>query len=374
MSIRLVQPDRRVLWGESNMASVTISDVRKTYGAVPVIHGVDVDIRDGEFVVLVGPSGCGKSTLLRMIAGLEHISAGSIAIDGKVVNNLEPKDRDIAMVFQNYALYPQMTVAQNMSFALELARVDKATIKEKVDAAAAILGLEPLLERKPAQLSGGQRQRVAMGRAIVRNPKVFLFDEPLSNLDAKLRVAMRAEIKSLHQRLGTTIVYVTHDQIEAMTMADKIVVLNGGRVEQIGSPLELYDRPVNRFVAGFIGSPAMNFISGTLEAGQAGLRVASGAVLPVGSYPAAFEGRAVEFGIRPEHIQVVTEGGVAARAEVVEPTGSETHVVVDAAGEKLVGVIRSRISIAAGSDLSIAFEPGQGHFFDPTGGDRIGQN
>ncbi len=353
------------------MASVTISDVRKTYGAVPVIHGVDVDIRDGEFVVLVGPSGCGKSTLLRMIAGLVHISAGTIAIDGKVVNNLEPKDRDIAMVFQNYALYPQMTVAQNMSFALELARVDKATIKQKVDAAAAILGLEPLLERKPAQLSGGQRQRVAMGRAIVRNPKVFLFDEPLSNLDAKLRVAMRAEIKSLHQRLGTTIVYVTHDQIEAMTMADKIVVLNGGRVEQIGNPLELYDRPVNRFVAGFIGSPAMNFISGTLEAGQAGLRVASGAVLPVGSYPAALEGRTVEFGIRPEHIQVVAEGGLLARAEVVEPTGSETHVVVEAAGEKLVGVIRSRIAIAAGSELNIAFEPGQGHFFDPEDGRRL---
>jgi len=353
------------------VASVKISDVRKNYGSVSVIHGVDIDIRHGEFVVLVGPSGCGKSTLLRMIAGLENISAGTIAIDDKVVNHLEPKDRDIAMVFQNYALYPQMTVAQNMSFALELAKVDKATIRQKVDAAAAILGLEPLLNRKPAQLSGGQRQRVAMGRAIVRNPKVFLFDEPLSNLDAKLRVAMRAEIKGLHQRLGTTVVYVTHDQIEAMTMADKIVVLNAGRIEQIGTPLELYDRPVNRFVAGFIGSPAMNFIAGTLEAGQVGLKVASGAVVAIGPYPAELAGRNVVFGIRPEHIHVVETGGLNARAEVVEPTGSETHVMVEAAGEKLVAVIRRRITIAAGDLLAIAFEDGQGHLFDAADGQRL---
>lgn len=353
------------------MASVKISDVRKNFGAVPVIHGVDVDIKDGEFVVLVGPSGCGKSTLLRMIAGLEDISAGTIAIDGKVVNNLEPKDRDIAMVFQNYALYPQMTVAQNMSFALELARVDKPTIKQKVDAAAAILGLEPLLDRKPAQLSGGQRQRVAMGRAIVRNPKVFLFDEPLSNLDAKLRVAMRAEIKSLHLRLGTTIVYVTHDQIEAMTMADKIVVLNAGRVEQIGAPLELYDSPVNRFVAGFIGSPAMNFIAGTLQVGQQGLKVASGPIIPIGAYPKEFEGHQVEFGIRPEHIQVADGQGLEARIDVVEPTGSETHVVIDMAGEKLVALIRNRMPIAVGDRLSVAFEQQQGHLFEAKNGQRL---
>ena len=353
------------------MASVTISNVRKHFGAVPVIHGVDVNIRHGEFVVLVGPSGCGKSTLLRMIAGLENISAGTIAIDGKVVNHLEPKDRDIAMVFQNYALYPQMTVAQNMSFALELAKVDKATISQKVSEAAAILGLEPLLNRKPAQLSGGQRQRVAMGRAIVRDPKVFLFDEPLSNLDAKLRVAMRAEIKSLHQRLGTTVVYVTHDQIEAMTMADTIVVLNAGRVEQIGTPLELYDRPVNRFVAGFIGSPSMNFIAGSLQANQTGLKVASGAVIPVGPYPDELAGRAVEFGIRPEHILVADGNGLDASVEVVEPTGSETHVVIDAAGEKLVALIRRRISIAAGDQLSVALETGQGHLFDVESGERL---
>jgi len=353
------------------MASVTISNVRKNYGAVSVIHGVDIDIRHGEFVVLVGPSGCGKSTLLRMIAGLENISAGTIAIDDRVVNHLEPKDRDIAMVFQNYALYPQMTVAQNMSFALELAKVDKATIRQKVDAAAAILGLEPLLDRKPAQLSGGQRQRVAMGRAIVRNPKVFLFDEPLSNLDAKLRVAMRAEIKGLHQRLGTTVVYVTHDQIEAMTMADKIVVLNAGRVEQIGTPLDLYDRPVNRFVAGFIGSPAMNFIRGTLQAGQAGLKVASGAVMAVGAYPAEFAGREVEVGIRPEHIQVADAAGLDAQVEVVEPTGSETHVVIDAGGEKLVALIRRRMSISVGDKLPIVFEDGQAHLFDAVSGQRL---
>ncbi|WP_370674163.1 ABC transporter ATP-binding protein [Pleomorphomonas sp. PLEO] len=353
------------------MASVTISNVRKNYGAVPVIHGVDIAIRHGEFVVLVGPSGCGKSTLLRMIAGLENISAGTIAIDDKVVNHLEPKDRDIAMVFQNYALYPQMTVAQNMSFALELAKADKATIRKKVSEAAAILGLEPLLDRKPAQLSGGQRQRVAMGRAIVRNPKVFLFDEPLSNLDAKLRVAMRAEIKSLHQRLGTTVVYVTHDQIEAMTMADTIVVLNAGHIEQIGTPLELYDRPVNRFVAGFIGSPAMNFVVGILEADQAGLKVASGAVVAIGPYPAEFAGREVEFGIRPEHIQVSDNGGVEAHVDVVEPTGSETHIVVDAAGNKLVALVRRRIPIAVGDRLSIAFEEGQGHLFDAKSGQRL---
>ncbi|MCM5556337.1 ABC transporter ATP-binding protein [Pleomorphomonas sp. JP5] len=354
------------------MASVTISNVRKNYGAVSVIHGVDIDILHGEFVVLVGPSGCGKSTLLRMIAGLEVISAGTISIEGKVVNQLEPKDRDIAMVFQNYALYPQMTVAQNMSFALELAKVDKATIKQKVDAAAAILGLEPLLDRKPAQLSGGQRQRVAMGRAIVRNPKVFLFDEPLSNLDAKLRVAMRAEIKSLHQRLGTTVVYVTHDQIEAMTMADKIVVLNAGRVEQIGTPLELYDRPINRFVAGFIGSPAMNFVRGTLLPGQAGLKVASGAVMVIGAYPSELVGHEVEFGIRPEHIQVADGGDLQARVEVVEPTGSETHVVVDAYGEKLVALIRRRMPISVGDTLPIAFEEGQAHLFDAESGKRLG--
>ena len=250
------------------MASVEVSNVRKSFGSSEVIHGISIDVEDGEFVILVGPSGCGKSTLLRMIAGLESISSGELRIDGRIVNNVPPKERDIAMVFQNYALYPQMTVGKNMSFSLELARRPKEEIAEKVGKAADILGLKPLLERYPRQLSGGQRQRVAMGRAIVRDPAVFLFDEPLSNLDAKLRVQMRAEIKALQQRLESTTLYVTHDQIEAMTMADKIVVLNDGAVEQIGSPLELYDRPANLFVAGFIGSPAMNFIKARLEGGE----------------------------------------------------------------------------------------------------------
>ena len=250
------------------MASVEVSNVRKSFGSFEVIHGVSISVDDGEFVILVGPSGCGKSTLLRMVAGLESVTSGELRIDGRIVNDVPPKERDIAMVFQNYALYPQMTVAKNMSFSLELARRPKAEITEKVNKAADILGLMPLLERYPRQLSGGQRQRVAMGRAIVRDPAVFLFDEPLSNLDAKLRVQMRAEIKSLQQRLASTTLYVTHDQIEAMTMADKIVVMHDGVVEQVGSPLELYDRPANVFVAGFIGSPAMNFITGRLEGGE----------------------------------------------------------------------------------------------------------
>ncbi len=246
------------------MAPVALREIRKSFGQVEVIHGVNVDITDGEFVILVGPSGCGKSTLLRMIAGLEQISQGDILIGERVVNNVPPKERDIAMVFQNYALYPHMTVADNMGFSLKLRRTEKRLIEERVNRAAEILGLTQLLARYPRQLSGGQRQRVAMGRAIVRDPQVFLFDEPLSNLDAKLRVAMRTEIKELHQRLGTTTVYVTHDQIEAMTMADKIVVMHDGVVEQIGAPLDLYDKPRNLFVAGFIGSPAMNFLNGKI--------------------------------------------------------------------------------------------------------------
>ena len=261
------------------MATVNIRNVRKSFGTTEVLHGVNVEIEDGEFVILVGPSGCGKSTLLRMIAGLENISAGEISIGGRVVNNVAPKQRDIAMVFQNYALYPHMTVRDNMAFSLELAKAPKAMIDQKVNRAADILGLKPYLNRYPRQLSGGQRQRVAMGRAIVRDPQVFLFDEPLSNLDAKLRVQMRAEIKELHQRLATTTVYVTHDQIEAMTMADKIVVMNSGNVEQTGAPLELYDHPTNLFVAGFIGSPAMNFVRGTIQNGA--FRADGGVALPL---------------------------------------------------------------------------------------------
>jgi multiple sugar transport system ATP-binding protein len=266
----------------ATVATVSIRDVRKRFGSTEVLHGVSFDIGDGEFVILVGPSGCGKSTLLRMIAGLENISGGEIAIGDRVVNNVAPKERDIAMVFQNYALYPHMTVRDNMAFALSLVKTPKEVIEKQVARAADILGLAPYLNRYPRQLSGGQRQRVAMGRAIVRDPQVFLFDEPLSNLDAKLRVQMRAEIKELHQRLTTTTVYVTHDQIEAMTMADRIVVMNNGNVEQVGEPLELYDRPRNMFVAGFIGSPAMNFLPGTLrrEGSDAFVELTDGTRLP----------------------------------------------------------------------------------------------
>src|SRR5450631_3845827 len=274
------------------MSSVQISDVRKSFGNFEVLHGVSIPIEDGEFVVLVGPSGCGKSTLLRMLAGLENITSGTISIGERVVNNVQPKERDIAMVFQNYALYPHMTVADNMGFSLKLRGASAAEISKGVKHAADILALTPLLDRFPRQLSGGQRQRVAMGRAIVRDPQVFLFDEPLSNLDAKLRVQMRGEIRDLHRRLGTTCIYVTHDQIEAMTMADKIVVMQDGIVEQMGSPLDLYDHPDNKFVAGFIGSPAMNFLDGKLSVngGQPWVETANGAKLPITTAPAASDG------------------------------------------------------------------------------------
>src|SRR5580658_11226509 len=284
------------------MASIDVIDVRKSYGGQEIIHGVSLGIADGDFVVLVGPSGCGKSTLLRMIAGLESITSGAVKIGSRVVNKLAPKDRDIAMVFQNYALYPHKTVAENMGFGLKLRRAPKAEIEARVRRAAEILDVAALLDRYPRQLSGGQRQRVAMGRAIVRDPQVFLFDEPLSNLDAKLRVQMRAEIKDLHQRLATTTVYVTHDQVEAMTMADRIAVMHEGIVEQIGTPLELYDRPDNQFVAGFIGSPAMNFLKGKVTVnGSAGFEGPNGVKLPLKSAPASSDGRPVVFGVRPEH-------------------------------------------------------------------------
>jgi multiple sugar transport system ATP-binding protein len=353
------------------MSSVQINNVRKSYGTVPILHGVSVDIDDGEFVILVGPSGCGKSTLLRMIAGLETITAGQIRIGDRVVNNLEPKERDIAMVFQNYALYPQMTVAQNMGFALEMRGLKRPEISKKVEEAAAILGLQPLLQRKPAQLSGGQRQRVAMGRAIVRDPKVFLFDEPLSNLDAKLRVQMRAEIKALQQRLNTTTVYVTHDQIEAMTMADKIVVMQGGRVEQIGAPLDLYDKPANRFVAGFLGSPAMNFLEGTLHS-QDGPRLvlAGGQSVPLYRMPDGSEGRKVVFGIRPEEIRIAGDG-VDARLIVVEPTGSETLLSIDFACQELTCLLRHRASLAPEQEVKLSFASESIHFFDPETGERL---
>ena len=350
------------------MASVTIDDVRKSYGSVEVLHGINVDIEEGEFVVLVGPSGCGKSTLLRMLAGLEHITSGRLLIGDRVVNDLPPKDRDIAMVFQNYALYPHLTVADNMGFSLKLAGASKAAIADKVRPAAEILGLAHLLERYPRMLSGGQRQRVAMGRAIVRDPQVFLFDEPLSNLDAKLRVTMRTEIKNLHQRLKTTTVYVTHDQIEAMTMADKIVVMHDGRVEQIGAPLELYDRPANLFVAGFIGSPAMSMIRGALsDDGQ--FRAADGTLLPVGDTGTARAGQPLVYGVRPEAMSL--NGSIPLTVEVTEPTGAETYVVGKLGGTEITGVFRDRVSSPPGGVFPIGIDPAAVHLFDEGTGLRL---
>jgi multiple sugar transport system ATP-binding protein len=354
------------------MATVEIRDVRKAFGPLEILHGVSVDIADGEFVVLVGPSGCGKSTLLRMLAGLENISSGEIAIGGKVVNAVPPKDRDIAMVFQNYALYPHMTVFDNMAFSLTLAKAPREVMDREVGRAAKILGLEQLLQRYPRQLSGGQRQRVAMGRAIVRNPQVFLFDEPLSNLDAKLRVQMRGEIKELHQRLKVTTVYVTHDQIEAMTMADKIVVMNGGNIEQIGRPLDLYDRPANIFVAGFIGSPAMNLVKGTVSGGA--LRMEDGTAWPLptngaGSGSGAKEGPAV-YGVRPEHLRL-DGNGIPATVQVVEPTGSETQVLMKIGGQPVIGAFRERVAAKPGEILPVMPDPSLVHLFDQQSGRRL---
>ena len=354
------------------MASVAIRDVKKAYGATAVIHGVNVDIKDGEFVILVGPSGCGKSTLLRMIAGLENISDGEILIGDRVVNDVPPKERDIAMVFQNYALYPHMTVADNMGFSLKLRKAPKSEIKERVEKAASILGLMPLLGRYPRALSGGQRQRVAMGRAIVRNPQVFLFDEPLSNLDAKLRVAMRTEIKELHQRLKTTTVYVTHDQIEAMTMADKIVVMHDGIVEQIGAPLELYDTPDNLFVAGFIGSPSMNFLKGKamIDGGRPVFKSDGGLTFAIGRIPPGAEGKALTLGVRPEHFLIAPDG-VPVEVVVVEPTGSETQVNVKNGAQEVVCLFRDRVSAKPGETIRVTPNPAAVHLFDVETGKRL---
>jgi multiple sugar transport system ATP-binding protein len=359
---------------ENDMASLAIRDVRKAFGAVEVVRGVTIDVADGEFVVLVGPSGCGKSTLLRMIAGLETITSGEILIGERIVNDVPPKARDIAMVFQNYALYPHMTVAENMSFGLKLKKAPPAEIAKRVDRAAKILGLEKLLNRLPKQLSGGQRQRVAMGRAIVRDPRAFLFDEPLSNLDAKLRVQMRTEIKELHQRLGATIVYVTHDQIEAMTMADKIVVLHDGVVEQIGTPLELYDRPRNLFVAGFIGSPAMNTLDGCIASeGGAPIFVSeSGERLALGRAAAGAEGRPVTIGIRPEHFVLDSERGAPAQVIVVEPTGSETQVFATYLGREIVALFRERTDARPGDILNLSTPREHVHLFDAATGAALG--
>ncbi|WP_299700050.1 ABC transporter ATP-binding protein [uncultured Tateyamaria sp.] len=344
------------------MAGVKIQDIRKSYGAVEVIHGVNVDIGDGEFVALVGPSGCGKSTLLRMIAGLEPINGGTIAIGDRVVNNLPPAERDIAMVFQTYALYPHKSVAENMGFALKVSKVDKAEIARRVKEAAEILSLTEYLDRKPRHLSGGQRQRVAMGRAIVRDPQVFLFDEPLSNLDAKLRIQMRTEIKELHQRLKTTTIFVTHDQIEAMTLADRIVVMQDGNIEQVGTPLELYDNPANEFVATFIGAPSMNLLNADLSDKQ--VRIADQAFAgPSGA------GK-VRLGVRPEHL-VLADKGLAMQVKVVEPTGSETMVFLNFEGQDVTAVFRERHAFEPGQTVYLAPDPSCLHVFDSSTGQRL---
>jgi len=357
------------------MATVSFQNVEKSFGTTKVLHGISFDIKDGEFVVLVGPSGCGKSTLLRMLAGLEEINAGTIAIDGKVVNDVESKDRDIAMVFQSYALYPHMTVADNMAFSLKLRKADAKVTQERVAHASKILNLDPYLKRFPRELSGGQRQRVAMGRAIVRDPKVFLFDEPLSNLDAKLRVAMRAEIKALHQRLKTTTVYVTHDQVEAMTMADRIVVMHDGRIEQIGAPLKLYDHPDNLFVAQFIGSPAMNVSNGKVNRsnGVAHVDMNDGVQWPLFGAPGA-HGQAVAYGIRPGDLKLTsptTPEAVAGEIVVVEPTGSETELLIQVGEAQLILVTHGRPNVNPGDRVGLAVDPAKVHVFDQQTGARL---
>src|SRR5690349_5502520 len=356
------------------MASVTFQNVQKSYGKTRIIERLGFEIEDGEFVVLVGPSGCGKSTLLRMLAGLEDISGGEIEIDGRVVNDLESKDRDIAMVFQSYALYPHMTVRENMGFSLRLRNADKALTDERVAKAAKILNLDQLLDRHPRELSGGQRQRVAMGRAIVRDPKVFLFDEPLSNLDAKLRVAMRAEIKALHQRLKTTTVYVTHDQIEAMTMADRIVVMHDGIIEQIGTPLELFDHPSNLFVAQFIGSPAMNVVTGTLrrDADDAWVDADGGGRWPLATNAPGSDGMRVAYGVRPSDLGVAAGArSIAAEVIVVEPTGAETELLVRVGTNEIVVVVHGRPNAEPGATVPLAIDSGAVHLFDPTSGEAL---
>jgi multiple sugar transport system ATP-binding protein len=357
------------------MATVTFEHVTKRFGDVVAVDDLNLEIRDGEFMVLVGPSGCGKTTSLRLIAGLEEVSSGKIYIGDRMVNDVAPKDRDIAMVFQSYALYPHMTVRDNLAFGLKLRKVPKAEIERRVNEAAAILHLEKLLDRKPKELSGGQRQRVALGRAIVREPAVFLMDEPLSNLDAKLRVQTRAEIARLHQRLGTTTVYVTHDQVEAMTMGQRIAVMSEARLQQVGTPQELYDHPVNRFVAGFIGSPAMNFVEVTATGSGDGLSLeAPNVSIPL---PARFRGlvgggRRLVLGIRPEHLAIQRDaasgGSVQATADVVEYLGNEELIHLNVAGTDLVALVSADHRVKPGDRLDLAVRLDKVHLFDPETG------
>lgn len=357
------------------MAEVSLRAVKKAYGDVKVIHGVDLQIADGEFVVMVGPSGCGKSTLLRMIAGLEGITAGEISIDDTVVNNLEPKDRNVAMVFQNYALYPHMSVYDNMAYGLKIRGMSKSEIDMRVQRAAGILQLGQLLDRRPRQLSGGQRQRVAMGRAIVREPAVFLFDEPLSNLDAKLRVQMRLEIRKLHQDLGVTSVYVTHDQVEAMTLADRLVVMNAGVAEQIGTPKEVYDKPATTYVASFIGSPAMNFLDAQVLAQGSGIELPSGQTLAVNHTGLApLSGQRITFGIRPEHLQPVAQEGADTfhmDVEVVEDLGADSLAHGRLGEAEIIVRLPGHAPVRTGERVILKPQAAQAHFFDAINGRRL---
>ncbi|WP_077963259.1 ABC transporter ATP-binding protein [Ensifer adhaerens] len=354
------------------MGHIKLTNVTKSFGAVDVLHDINLEIKDGEFVVFVGPSGCGKSTLLRMIAGLEKPTGGELAIDGKVVNDVPAADRGLAMVFQSYALYPHMSVRQNLAFGLENTRMPKAEIAERIGEAARMLEIEAYLERRPGQLSGGQRQRVAIGRAIVRRPVAFLLDEPLSNLDAELRGSTRAELAALHARLSATMIYVTHDQVEAMTLADRIVVLRAGRIEQIGTPLELYNRPANRFVAGFIGSPHMNFLEGTLEAAGAGTAVATlkgghQLQVPIADGTAAAEGP-ITLGVRPHHITLdAGENSIPAKIRLVEALGSETVLHADVAGQKILIVAPGQHNLAQGDDVRLSLSAAPIHLFNDRG-------
>ncbi len=353
------------------MAQIQLKGVKKSYGAHQVIHGVDALIADGEFIVIVGPSGCGKSTLLRMIAGLEAITEGEVSIGARVVNNLEPKDRDIAMVFQNYALYPHMSVFDNMAYGLKIRKFAKDDIQKRVQKAAAILELGKFLERKPGQLSGGQRQRVAMGRAIVREPAAFLFDEPLSNLDAKLRVQMRLEIQKLHRELGTTSIFVTHDQVEAMTLANRMIVMNAGSVEQIGAPMEVYDNPASLFVAGFIGSPAMNFVPGTVR--DKVLEIGLGQSVPISDTLRAKvqDGAAITLGVRPEHLTCTQSDGMALRVENVEALGADSLIHGRFGEGHLVVRVDGHAKPQPGDMLHILPQPDKLYFFDSVGGKRV---
>jgi multiple sugar transport system ATP-binding protein len=352
---------------------VTVRRVEKSFGRTKVLKGVDLAINSTEFVILLGPSGCGKTTLLRIIAGLEKAEAGEVWIGDRRVDGLEPKERDVAMVFQSYALYPHMNVYHNQSFGLRLRRMPRPEIQERVGRAARTLGLENLLDRYPRQLSGGQRQRVSMGRAIVRSPKVFLFDEPLSNLDAQLRVHRRGEIKALHHQLGTTSIYVTHDQVEAMTMGDRIVVMNGGVIEQIGTPLEVFDKPRNRFVAGFVGSPAMNFIDGSVISTSSGraLRTAEGATIPIGQTAAAPGDRPVTLGVRPHHLRLDREGTIRAVTTDVQPTGVETILLCRWNGKDLLAQTNERVQAPVGGEIGLTVDPGNIHLFDAATGERL---